>query len=228
MTTLASLQADSKREVLTRIPLFREMTRLELDTITAHATVQNHRRGSVILRKGDPATGMIVLLQGRVRVSILSEEGRELTLRILGPGEVLGEISLLDGQERSADVTALAPCVLLQVERTHFMSMLRGSTDLCLRLMSSLCERIRRTSLYLEEVVMLDLPQRLWQHLRRMAAEHGVPAKGGTGMWQGDIAALVGASREAVNRQLKTWESEGLIATQGGHLLIVHPEGRAA
>lgn len=228
MPPLASMQADSKREVLTRIPLFRDLTRTELDSVTAHATVQAKKRGTTILRKGEAATGMIVLLQGRVRISLLSEEGKELTLRILGPGEVLGEISLLDGQTRSADVTALEDCVLLTVERTHFLSMLRGSTDLCMRLMTSLCERVRRTSLSLEEAVLLDLPARLWLHLRRMAAEHGVPTPRGTliavRLSQGEIAALVGVSREAVNRQLKSWESEGWIASENGRLVLTRPD----
>ncbi len=224
MPSLASMQADSKREVLTRIPLFRDLTRAELDSVTAHATVHGQPRGAAILRKGEPATGMIVLLQGRVRISLLSEEGKELTLRILGPGEVLGEISLLDGQPRSADVTALEDCVLLTVERTHFLSMLRGSTDQCMRLMTSLCERVRRTSVSLEEAVLLDLPARLWLHLRRMAEEHGVPTPRGTliavRLSQGEIAALVGVSREAVNRQLKSWESEGRIANENGRLVL--------
>ena len=223
----ASMQADSKREVLMRIPLFRDLTRAELDAVAAHAVVHRQQRGAAMLRKGEPATGMIVLLQGRVRISLLSEDGREVIVRILGPGEVLGEISLLDGQPRSADVTALEDCVLLQVERAHFLSMLRGSTDLCLRLMASLCERVRRTSASLEEAVLLDLPARLWLHLRRMAAEHGVATARGTlitvRLSQGEIAALVGASREAVNRQLRSWESEGRIASENGRLILTGP-----
>jgi len=224
----ASMNPSYKREILLQVPLFRSLTPAELEAVCSRAATQAHARGTVILRKGDPATGMIVILQGRARISIVSDEGKEVTLSVLGPGEVLGEISLLDGEERSADVTAIEDCVLLSVERTHFLSMLQGSSDLCMRLMKTLCQRIRRTSLSLEEAVSLDLPTRLGRHLLRMADQHGVPTPRGTRitlrMSQGEIAALVGASREKVNRQLRSWESDGVITTDNGHYVMLRPD----
>jgi len=218
----------SKKEALMQVPLFKTLTPAELEAISAHATIRSQKRGSTILRKGGPATDMIVILQGRVRIGVVTEEGKEVTLRVFGPGEVVGEISLLDGKERSADVIALEDCVLLSVERSHFLSLLRASSDLCLRLMASLCERIRRTSLSLEEAIALDLPTRLGRHLRRMAEEYGVRVPGGTKIGvklsQSDLAGLVGASREKVNRQLRAWEAEGAITRQGGYFILLRPE----
>jgi CRP/FNR family cyclic AMP-dependent transcriptional regulator len=223
-----SMHSAYKREILLQVPLFRALTPAELDAISARASTQAYPRGSTILRKGDPATGMIVILQGRVRIGLVSDEGKEVTLRVLGAGEVLGEISFLDGEERSADVTALEDCVALNVERAHFLSLLHGSSDLCLRLMKTLCQRIRRTSLSLEEAISLDLPTRLGRHLLRMAQDYGIPTPRGTRiglrMSQGEIAALVGVSREKVNRQLRSWKSEGVIATDQGYLVMLRPE----
>ena len=223
-----AMNAAFKREILLQVPLFRSLTPAELEAVSARASTQAHPRGTTILRKGDPATGMIVILQGRVSISTVSDEGKEVTLTVLGQGEVLGEISLLDGHERSADVSALEDCVVLSVERTHFLALLQSSSDLCLRLMKTLCQRIRRTSLSLEEAISLDLPTRLGRHLLRMAEEHGVATPRGTRialrMSQGQIAALVGVSREKVNRQLRSWENEGVIATDQGYLVMLRPD----
>ena len=229
------MKSASKREVLRQVPMFRTLTQAELDALSAGAVTQSHPRGTTILRKGDPATGMIIVLHGRVRIVLMSEEGKEVTLRVLGPGEVLGEIALLDGEERSADVMALEDCVLLYLERAHFLSLLHGNSDLCLRLMKTLCQRLRRASLSLEEAILLDLPTRLGRQLLRMADEYGVPGpNGGTRIGvrlsQSEIAALVGGSREKVNRQLRAWESEGVLANEGGYLVLLRPGqlGRAA
>jgi len=224
----ASMNAAYKREILLQVPLFRALTPAELEAVATRASTQAYARGTTILRKGDPATGMIVILTGRVRVSTVSDEGKEVVLTVLGPGEVLGEISLLDGQERSADVMTLEDSVVLNVERNHFLSLLQGSSDLCMRLMKTLCLRIRRTSLSLEEAISLDLPTRLGRHLLRMAEEHGVATPRGTRIivriTQGQIAALVGVSREKVNRQLRSWESEGVIANDDGYLVMLRPD----
>ena len=147
------------------------------------------------------------------------------TSRIVGPGDVIGEVSLLDGQDRSADVHALEACILLTVERDHFMAMLRNSSDLCLRLMSVLCDKLRRATVSVEEALLLDLSGRLGRHLQRMASEHGTATPEGirinVRLSQSELASLVGASREKVNRQLKLWENQGVILNRGGYIILV-------
>jgi len=147
---------------------------------------------------------------------------------VIGPDEVLGEIALLDGLPRSADATALVDCVVLKVERAPFVSMLQGSADLCLRLMTVLCDKVRKTTVSVEEALLLDVPHRLARQLRRLADEHGLPVPEGTKigvkMSQGELATLIGASREKVNRQLRLWEGEGFILTQGGYWILRRPD----
>lgn len=221
------MTAAMRREVLRQVPLFRTLTPGEVDAIAAHAATHSYPRGNTILRKGDPASAMLIVLQGRVRVGITAADGREVSFRIMGPGEIIGELSLLDGQERSADVQALEASVLLAVEREHFLLLLRNSADLCLRLMSVLCDKLRRSTVSLEEAMLLNLSGRLWRHLQRMASEHGIVTPEGTRinirLSQSELAALIGASREKVNRQLKSWESQGVIRQDGGYIIL--PDG---
>ena len=214
----------ARREILRQVSLFRMLTEAEIDAVAAHATTQSHARGSAILRQGDPASAMLIVLQGRVRVGVSVSDGRELNLRVMGPGEVIGEISLLDGQDRSTDVYALEACALLKVERDHFLTLLRSSSDLCLRLMTVLCDKIRRTTVSFEEALLLDLSARLARQLQRMAQEHGVTTpdglKIGVRLSQSELATLVGASREKVSRQIKLWKDKGIIRNKDGYILL--------
>ena len=118
-------------------------------------------RNETVLRRGDPNGGMVVIMSGRVRISVVSEDGKEVTLSVLGAGEVLGEMSLLDGEPCSADVTAQEDCVLLVIERSQFIALLRSNSGLCLHLMALLTRRLRRANSALEDMALLDLPTRL-------------------------------------------------------------------
>jgi CRP-like cAMP-binding protein len=104
---------------------------------------------------------MVVIVSGRVRISLTSEDGREVTLTMLGPNEVLGEMTLLDGGECSADATAQEDCVVLTVERTQFLRLLRSNSELCLGLVTVLFQRLRRANAALEGMALQDLPTRL-------------------------------------------------------------------
>jgi CRP-like cAMP-binding protein len=176
------------------------------------------------MRRGDANSGMVVIVSGRVRISVVSEDGKEATLNVLGANEVLGEMSLLDGEPCSADVTAQEDCTLLVIERGQFLALLRASSGLCLHLMAMLCKRLRQTNSALEDMALLDLPTRLGRLLARLAADYGVPVRAGTRievkLSQKDLSTLVGASREKVNRQIRQWEEEGVLARDSGRMVI--------
>lgn len=218
-----------RRAALATVPLFKPLSTAEIDQILGHTALQRRPRGTQILRKGDPGSGMIVILQGAVRISTLSEDGREVSYAILGVGEILGEISLLDGAERSADVTVIEDCVLLIVERAGFLSLIRKNPDLSLKLMGELCRRLRRSNLAVENLALLDLPSRIGKLLLGLpqvagSAGHRVTIR----LSQGDLATLAGGSRENVNRQLRLWEKAGIIARDRGRIVILRPESLAS
>lgn len=225
------LDREARRAALCASPLFEAMRPEELDQILEFATERRVPRGGAIFQKDDPGSSLLAVLAGRVRISMVSAEGKELTLNVINPGEVFGEIALLDGKPRSADATALEATVLLAVERRHFLPFLRRNEDLYLRLLAVLCDRLRRTSVALEEIALFDLEARLARLLVKLAADYGRSVDGGTRidirLSQRDIATLVAASRESVNKQLSHWRDEGVLAMEGGHLVLRQPSALA-
>jgi CRP/FNR family cyclic AMP-dependent transcriptional regulator len=225
------MDSAERRQALAKTQLFQALQPADLDAILARAMVKRVLRGEMIRRRGDPGTGMVIIVSGRVRISLVSEDGREVTLTVLGPGEVLGEMTLLDGGECSADATAQEDCVLLALERTQFLRLLRANSDLCLHLMSVLCQRLRRSNAALEDMALLDLSTRLGRLLLRLCNDYGAASPNGTRievkLSQKDLSSLAGASREKVNKQLRQWEQEGIIGKDNGRLLVMKPNALA-
>jgi CRP/FNR family transcriptional regulator, cyclic AMP receptor protein len=226
-----AIDADARRAALARTQIFQALQPSDLDLILGGAAVRRVTRGTAVLRRGDPGGGMVVIMSGRVRVSVISEDGKEVTLCVLGQGEVLGEMSLLDGEPCSADVTAQEDCVLLVIERGQFLALLRANNALCLHLMSLLTRRLRRANAALEDMALLDLPARLGRLLARLADDYGVPVRSGTRievkLSQKDLSTLVGASREKVNRQIRQWEDDGVLAKDSGRMVVVDSQALA-
>lgn len=229
---MSGAELAARRAALTKSPLFQALQPDEIDAVIAQIAVRRSPRGSMILRRGDASPGALVIMLGRVRISTTSEDGREVTLGVLGPGDVLGEMSLLDGEEVSADAVALEDCTLLLIERGRFMRLLRSSSDLCVRLMGVLCKRLRRSNAALEDMALLGLPARLGRLLLRLATDYGTKLPQGTRievkLSQKDISTIVGGSREKVNRQLRQWEDEGAIGRDSGRIVVLQPDVLAA
>jgi len=214
-----------KRDTLLASPFFQHMAEPELDEIIAFATERRVPKGSVIFTKGDPGSSMMAVLAGRVRVSAVSADGREVTLNVIGPGEIFGEIALLDGKPRSADCTTLEDSVLMVVERRHFLPFLMRNEGLVDRLLGVLCDRLRRTSLALEEIALFDLQARLARLLMKLSQDYGRPLPGGgvridLKLSQRDLATLVASSRETVNKQLRGWREQGVVEQSAGYLVV--------
>jgi len=229
MAQAPRIELNMKREALLASPFFRSMRPEELDEIIGFTTERRFARGTTIISKGDPGSFMMAILVGRVRVSNVSSDGREVTLNVIGPGELLGEIALLDGKTRSADATATEDTTALVLERRHFLPFLLRHDSLVERLLVVLCDRLRRTSLALEELALFDLPARLARLLVKLAADYGRPLpEGGTRidlkLSQRDISTLVASSRETVNKQLRVWREGGAIAQQDGYLVVLQPQ----
>ncbi len=218
------LERDARRAALLASPLFQAMRPVELDEILKFSTERQCPRGAIIVQQGDEGSSMMAVLRGRVRVSVVSSEGKEITLNMIGAGEVFGEIALLDGKPRSADVTAAEDTLLLVVERRHFLPFLRKNEDLFLRLLVVLCERLRRTSLALEELALFELPARLARLLLKLADDYGRPTEGGVRidlkLSQRDLANQVASSRETVNKQLRIWREDGVVGTDSGYIVV--------
>jgi CRP/FNR family cyclic AMP-dependent transcriptional regulator len=200
------------------------MRTAELDAMLAVATERRIRRGQMVFHKGDIGSAMMAVLTGRVRISAVNGDGKEIILNVINPGQVFGEIALLDGQPRSADASAIEETVLLVVERRHFMPLLAANQDLVARLLAVLCERVRSTSLALEQIALFDLEARLARLILKLAADYGRATIDGTRielkLSQRDLSNLVAASRESVNKQLGEWRDQGVLKLDNGYIVV--------
>ena len=199
----------------------------ERERFIASARPHSWRAGEPIFFMGDVGTSMMLVQTGEVRISYPSAEGRAVLLSELKPGAVFGEIALLDGGERSADATASTNCTLLVFERRAFMELLESNWPLTEAVLKLVCARLRRSDERMADLAFFDLPSRLAKTLlaRARPAPGGGPAR--VSDTQGALAALVGGSRENVNRYLRRWEKEGLIAIAEGRISLLDPEGLA-
>lgn len=224
------IDAAVKREALMSSQFFQAMKPREIDEILGFSSERRVARNATVFTKGDPGSSMVAVLAGRVRVGNVSTEGKEVTLNVVGKGEIVGEIALLDGKPRSADVTAVVDSTLLVVERRHFMPFLLRHGDLVERLLAVLCERLRKTTLALEEIALFDMPTRLARLLLKLSDDYGRPTDGAAGsmridmkLSQRDLSNLVASSRESVNRQLAVWRREGIVDLDAGYLILRRP-----
>jgi CRP/FNR family transcriptional regulator, cyclic AMP receptor protein len=224
---VAKLDRDVRRAALLASELFQVMRPAELDEILKLASERRYRRGQAIFQKGDNGSSMMAVLRGRVRVSSVSSEGKEVTLNVINPGQVVGEIALLDGEPRSADCTATDDTLLLVLERRQFLPYLQNNPDLTLRMLAVLCRKLRRTSNALEELALFDLPGRLARVLLNLSEDYGRPDKDGTRidlkLSQRDLSNLVASSRESVNKQLRAWREHGTVDLQAGYIVLRRP-----
>lgn len=199
----------------------------EIERLGRHARIQRHRAHEVIFRKGDAGQGMMAVLSGRVKIGATSGKDKEVVLAIIGPGEVFGEIALLDGKPRTADATAMEPTELLVLDRRDFMPCLEHHPEVCLRIINVLCDRLRRTNEQLEDTLFLVRSARLAKTLLRLAREYGMRTPDGVRidikLSQRELGYLVGMRRESLNRQLGHWRDQGLIAIEGGRISIRDP-----
>jgi len=201
-----------------------ERSVLDDRTFTVHGRPRHVASRQVIINKGAPATHLFIVVSGRVKVSASSEDGKEITFAILGPGEVVGELALLAGSEHSATVTALEPTELLVFERRDFLALLQGQPDFAVDLLTTVCTRLRCSTEMTEDLSFLPLPVRLAKKLVTLARAYGTSTSRGMRiglhLCQQELANLVSTTRESVNKQLALWQAEGLVATEKGFLVI--------
>jgi CRP/FNR family transcriptional regulator, cyclic AMP receptor protein len=217
----------AKRELLRGTPLFAVLQPAELDQLVGIVAERRFAKGTAIIEHGREGSSMMVLASGRVRVTATSASGREMTLSILEAGMTFGELSLLDGKPRSATVVAMDDCLALVLERRDVLPLLRSNADLVLRLLGVLCGRLRHTNLALEEIALMDLPTRLARLLLKLGQQYGAAGPNGVRiglkLTQTDLSTLVAATRESVNKQLRSWREDGLLGEEAGHLVLRRP-----
>jgi CRP/FNR family transcriptional regulator, cyclic AMP receptor protein len=215
---------EEKRQIFERHFLLGKLRGDEIDTLLHFARVERYPAGEEIYAKGSPGQSMMAVLRGTAKMTSVSSEGKEIVLNIMQPGEIFGEIALLDGGERSADAVAMTDCEILVIHRRDFMPILEKRADICLILLRILCQRLRQTSEQVEDVLFRHLESRVAKallHLADSATLHGVPSSPvELHVSQRELGSFSGGSRESVNKILQSWHKAGWIELGKGTIVI--------
>ncbi len=229
------------RAALESVPLFRELPESDLAVLAAGLRTRRHRRGEVIFHQGDPGEALHIILTGRVKISSPSESGVEAILATLRPGEFFGSLALLDGAPRSASATAIESTETLILPRDRFRQLLNDRPEIRDHVFAELAGELRRLTNHVEELHFLDIAGRLAARLARLA-EGQVGKTGGTDaagngdgeirlegpITQGELAAMVGSTRQSVNKLLGYLADDGLIRVERDAIVVLDLAGLQA
>jgi len=213
-----------KRAILREHPLFSGLSSEIIDRLASYAHTKTIPAGAVVFAKGDPGNSLFAVCAGTVKISNLSTDGKGAVFNLIRPGEIFGEIALLDGQPRTAEAVALVESELMVIDRRDFIPLVKSQPEVALRVIEVLCARLRHTSEQVEDVIFLDLPARLAKTLLWLAEQAKGPAKGNTvRITQREIGQIIGTSRESTNKQLREWEDRKWVRLERGGIAILAP-----
>ena len=215
---------DAQRQ-LAKCVLFRGLNAHDRDSLLARTRTRTFSDGECIFQMGSPGTTLMAVLTGSVSISVTSPEGKQLVLATLEAGDIFGEIAVLDGRERTADATAVGRCSLAVLERRDILAFLTQQPLVWLPLVEVLCDRLRHADELLGEIALFQVPTRLAKTLIRVAkskAKLQTPdsASMQVRLSQQELANLVGATRESVNKCLAGWQRAGIIHIDGRSINI--------
>jgi CRP/FNR family transcriptional regulator, cyclic AMP receptor protein len=206
---------DSGRAVLAQCGLFRRLSDGEREALFARARTQKYAANESIFLMGSPGDRMVAVLSGTIRISVPSPDGKEIVLAILGPGEICGEIALLDGKERTADARAATDCSVVVLERRDVLAFFAQYPDAWSKLIDVLCERLRTADQQMAEFALSPVPVRLAKALLRLATSDGQALNGRPAervhLTQRELGNVIGATRESVNKYLRAWQRQGRV-----------------
>ena len=221
-----------RRELLARVSIFSFLEERELDLLLNATTTKRLMPKEVLCRKGDPGNQLYGILSGSLKVTATGTDGKDVMFGLMGPGEVIGEIALLDGEERSATVTAVEKTELLTLDRRELIPYLEANPRAAIGLAGVLASRVRQLSARAEDRQTMPLPGRIAKRLLSLSEQYGKrPIVGGpieVWMPQQDLADLVGTSRESVNKQLRAWEEDGIVELGRGRVILKQPDSLEA
>jgi CRP/FNR family transcriptional regulator len=213
---------------LAQVPIFRRAGAGELEQLGSIAKRESFKRNSVVFFQGDRADKLYVLLSGAAKVYQQAGDGKQKIIGTLGPGEIFGELTLLDARERSATVETIEATEMLSIAHRDFHAVATKSPEILWRVIEVLCERIRGLNEETLDLAFEELPYRIVQALNQLVDKHGKPGAGGRiaiKTTPADIGKRVGADRQESNRVLKMLSKRGLVELDVDEVVI--PDARA-
>lgn len=215
---------DSK--VLKNVPLFADLKDEIIQKIFNLMQKRVYKKGNLILMEEEFGDTLFILNQGSVKITRLSDDGREVILAIMGPGDFFGEMSIFDGENRSANVIALEDSEVFILKRGDFLDLLEKYPQIAIVLLQEMATRLRRSDQQIEGLSLSDAENRVAMSLLRLAEDLGVIKMGQVVIenmpYQQDIANMAGTSRETVSRMLTLLQRKGYIQKRGRRLIITN------
>ncbi|MFT5087348.1 MAG: CRP/FNR family cyclic AMP-dependent transcriptional regulator [Candidatus Latescibacterota bacterium] len=215
-------------EFLRNVSLFESLDEEELKALSELTFTRNFGKDGVIILAEEEGETLFIIKEGQVKVSIVSEEGREVILSLLGPGTVFGELSLLDGKPRSANVIATGETSLVMLRRSDFVQLIYKTPQIATALLAELATRLRRTDRQIEGLALLDVTSRISETLLQLATDQGKESSDGITIesrpTHQELANMSGTTRETVSRVLKRLEKQGYINYVGRKITILRED----
>jgi CRP/FNR family cyclic AMP-dependent transcriptional regulator len=212
--------------ILKTVPLFSLLSDHQLAALFPAIQHRTYPRHSFMLRAGEKADALYVILAGRAKVVIDDGEGREVTLTVIGPNEFFGEMSLIDDKPRSASVEAIEPCEVLYVAKAAFMTCLKDNFEVAMLILRSVVGRLREADQKIASLALMDVHGRVARLIIELA--HEVDGKWVVDTGSEEMARMVGASREMVSRVLKEMRENGLIRRDKRKIVVLDHQSMAA
>jgi CRP/FNR family transcriptional regulator, cyclic AMP receptor protein len=220
------MSAGDPIELLSRVPLFSELSREELERISRVAVPRSFPPGVRVFHEGDHSDACFVVRSGDLRVTREHSDGRAIALATLGPGDIFGELAMLDGEARSASVETLTESELLALPASDVRRLLADHPKISVKLIAALTRRLRETNERVARQSFQTVPSRVAGVLTQLVAEE-TASEGRQGvtvrMTQADLAQLAGTSRESVSRFLATLERAGVVTVGRGRVTVLEP-----
>jgi CRP-like cAMP-binding protein len=225
VAALSSRAMAAPLDLFRKVPLFSGLSDPVLASIAQLAVRKRYEPRETIVQQSEDGGELFVIVEGHLKATSAGADGRDIALSIMGPGEVFGEISLLDGGPRSATVVSLDRCELVSIRREPFLRFLESSPKTAIELLRVLSLRVRKLTERSDDVAFLRVGERLAKRIAGLAQKYGQKQPDGGlrlrfKLSQQEIGELVSATRESANKQIKAWEQAGLLSQQNGYLIV--------
>ena len=219
------MEAEKESSYLKQVSLFADLADEDIHELMTVAKRRPFRSGEVIFHRDDPGQVLYMIKEGKVKICIISPDGQEISLAVLGKGEYFGEFALLDGLPRSADAIALEKVECYTLQRSDFHNAIMKNPKIAIQVLEALTRRLRNTDQMVEDLIFLDVYGRVAKKLLELADAHGIKTESGTRidvrLTQQELASMVGASRESVNKVMGYFTEKDFISTDK-HRITLH------
>ena len=220
------MEPDKATTYFKQVSFFADLSEEEIQALSSATKRRTFRSGEVIFHRDDPGQVLYMIKEGKVKICIISPDGQEVSLTVFGKGEVFGEFALLDGLPRSADAVALERVECYTLQRNDFQNAILKNPKIAILVLEAMSKRLRNTNNMVEDLIFLDVYGRVAKKLLELADTHGVKTEEGiiidVRLTQQELASMVGASRESVNKVLGYFTDKKFISTDKHRIMIHH------